>query len=42
VPMVDENGGMLNDPVLLKIAEDKYWNTKKSWDIWSKRITAWY
>ena len=25
VPMVDENGGMLNDPVLLKIDENRYW-----------------
>ena len=25
VPMVDENGGMLNDPVLLKLEEDRYW-----------------
>jgi dimethylsulfoniopropionate demethylase len=24
-PMVDETGGMLNDPVLLKLSEDKYW-----------------
>lgn len=24
-PMVDETGGMLNDPVILKLAEDKYW-----------------
>ena len=23
--MVDENGGMLNDPVLLKLEEDRYW-----------------
>ena len=25
VPMVDETGGMLNDPVLLKLSEDRYW-----------------
>ena len=25
VPMVDENGGMLNDPVLLKLDERRYW-----------------
>jgi len=24
-PMVDETGGMLNDPVALKLAEDRYW-----------------
>jgi dimethylsulfoniopropionate demethylase len=25
VPMVDETGGMLNDPVAVKISEDRYW-----------------
>lgn len=25
VPMVDETGGMLNDPVALKLAEDRFW-----------------
>ena len=25
VPMVDETGGMLNDPVAVKLAEDRYW-----------------
>ena len=25
VPLVDEQGGMINDPVLLKIAQDHYW-----------------
>ena len=25
VPTVDETGGMLNDPVCLKIADDRYW-----------------
>jgi len=25
IPVVDESGGMLNDPVLLKLAEDRYW-----------------
>ncbi|MEL6523511.1 MAG: dimethylsulfoniopropionate demethylase [Pseudomonadota bacterium] len=25
VPIVDETGGMLNDPVAVKIAEDRYW-----------------
>ncbi len=24
-PLVDHNGGMINDPVLLKLAEDRYW-----------------
>jgi len=25
VPTVDQSGGMLNDPVLLKLADDRYW-----------------
>lgn len=25
VPIVDDTGGMINDPVLLKLAEDRYW-----------------
>ncbi len=25
IPMVDENGGMLNDPILLKLAEQRFW-----------------
>ena len=25
VPIVDQSGGMLNDPVLLKLADDRYW-----------------
>lgn len=25
VPMVDETGGMLNDPVAVKLADDRYW-----------------
>ncbi|WP_425093266.1 dimethylsulfoniopropionate demethylase [Tropicimonas sp. S265A] len=25
IPVVDETGGMLNDPVALKLAEDRYW-----------------
>ena len=25
VPIVDETGGMLNDPVMVKLAEDRYW-----------------
>jgi dimethylsulfoniopropionate demethylase len=24
-PMIDEHGGMLNDPIILKLAEDHYW-----------------
>ena len=42
VPMVDENGGMLNDPVLLKISEDKYWFSIADSDLiyWIKGL-AW-
>lgn len=25
IPLVDENGGMLNDPVAIKLAEDRFW-----------------
>ena len=25
IPVVDQDGGMLNDPVLLKLAEDRFW-----------------
>ena len=25
VPLVDHNGGLINDPVLLKLAEDRFW-----------------
>ena len=25
IPVVDQNGGMINDPVLLKIADDRFW-----------------
>lgn len=25
IPVVDANGGMLNDPVLMKLADDRYW-----------------
>ena len=25
IPLIDENAGLINDPVLLKLSEDKYW-----------------
>ncbi len=25
VPIIDQNGGMINDPVLLKLADDRFW-----------------
>ena len=33
VPIVDEQGGMLNDPVALKISEDKWWLSLADSDI---------
>ena len=40
VPMVDETGGMLNDPVAVKIAEDRFWISIADSDlmIWIKGI----
>jgi dimethylsulfoniopropionate demethylase len=40
VPMVDETGGMLNDPVAVKIAEDRYWVSIADSDLlfWIKGI----
>ena len=41
-PMVDETGGMLNDPVTLKLAEDRWWVSIADSDLmlWIKGI-AW-
>ncbi len=40
VPMVDETGGMLNDPVAVKLAEDRYWISIADSDLllWVKAI----
>ncbi|MEO0484399.1 MAG: dimethylsulfoniopropionate demethylase [Pseudomonadota bacterium] len=40
VPMVDETGGMLNDPVAVKLAEDRYWISIADSDLllWVKGI----
>jgi dimethylsulfoniopropionate demethylase len=40
VPMVDETGGMLNDPVALKLAEDRFWVSIADSDLllWIKGI----
>ncbi len=40
VPMVDETGGMLNDPVALKLSEDRYWISIADSDLlfWVKGI----
>jgi dimethylsulfoniopropionate demethylase len=48
-PMVDETGGMLNDPVTLKLAEDRFWISIADSDLmlWVKglatgmRLDAW-
>ena len=40
LPLVDERGGMLNDPVLLKLAEDRYWLSIADADVllWAKGL----
>ncbi|MEM1101013.1 MAG: dimethylsulfoniopropionate demethylase [Pseudomonadota bacterium] len=40
VPMVDETGGMLNDPVAVKLSEDRYWVSIADSDLllWIKGI----
>jgi len=40
-PLIDENAGMINDPVLLKVDEDKFWLSIADSDIllWSKGIS---
>ncbi len=39
-PMVDESGGLLNDPVLLKLAEDRFWFSIADADVllWAKGL----
>ena len=39
-PLVDERGGMINDPVLLKLAEDRYWVSISDSDVllWAKGL----
>ena len=40
VPLVDEKGGMINDPVLLKLEEDRYWLSIADSDVllWAKGL----
>ena len=40
VPLVDETGGMVNDPVLLKLAEDHFWLSIADSDVllWAKGL----
>jgi dimethylsulfoniopropionate demethylase len=42
--MVDETGGMLNDPVAVKLAEDRYWISIADSDLlfWVKGIAYGY
>lgn len=44
VPIVDETGGMLNDPVTLKIAEDRWWVSIADSDLlfWVKGLAHGY
>lgn len=44
VPMVDETGGMLNDPVAVKLSEDRYWISIADSDLllWVKAIAMGY
>lgn len=39
-PLVDERGGMLNDPVVLKLAEDRFWLSLADSDVllWAKGL----
>jgi dimethylsulfoniopropionate demethylase len=39
-PLVDEIGGMINDPVILKLAEDRYWFSIADSDVvlWAKGL----
>ena len=39
-PLCDENGGIINDPVLLRLAEDRYWLSIADSDVclWAKGI----
>lgn len=42
VPLIDENAGMINDPVLLKLAEDHYWLSIADSDVllWAKGLAV--
>ena len=41
-PIVDQAGGMLNDPIILKLAEDRFWLSIADSDIllWAKGLAA--
>ena len=42
IPLIDENGGMVNDPVLLKHSETHYWLSIADSDVllWAKGLTV--
>ena len=42
VPLVDDKGGMINDPVLLKLADDHYWLSIADSDVllWAKGLAV--
>lgn len=42
VPLTDENGGLVNDPVLLKLADDHFWLSIADSDVllWAKGLAA--
>lgn len=42
VPLVDERGGMINDPILLKLAGDRFWLSIADSDVllWAKGLAA--
>lgn len=44
VPMVDETGGMLNDPVAVKLAEDRWWISLADSDLllWVRAVALGY
>jgi len=41
-PMIDENANMLNDPIILKLAEDRYWFSIADADmlLWAKGLAV--
>ncbi len=44
VPLVDENGGIINDPVLLRLAENHFWLSLADSDglLWAKGVALGY
>ncbi len=42
VPIIDDKGGMLNDPIMLKLAEDRYWLSLADYDLllWAKGLNV--